>query len=914
MNIKTVLLIVSILLLPLSMEGQARTIKSEMERLHKARNINFVYDASIPTDKPYNGPVLTNMSTDKALATLFKGSGISYRRNGSYVLLSLNSKNTTKTPDGQNTKTPKKTKSSVKTTRYTISGYVRNANGESLINATVYDVDSHQGTTTNAYGYYSLTLSTGKHHVRYGYIGYDNQIQDVKLNSNLNINVELHENAQLDEVVVNGDLNSPLLTTQTGKHSFSKDDIMSAFSLASSPDIIKTLQRSSGVTTGVELASGLYVHGGDADENLILLDGSPLYSINHTLGLFSAFNVDMVKNIDFYKSGFPARYSSRLSSVVDVRTADGDMQHLHGSYRIGLLDGSFHLEGPLRKDKTSFNIGLRRSWIDLLTRPFCAIRNSKFKDHKINLYYFFHDLNAKVTNIFNDRSRISLSLYSGEDKLRSKDEMRDDYGSGIRKDITEEDFSWGNFNAALDWQYRLSPKMFANFTVFYTYNRSRVRDYSDEGETENNVETYTNRNTNTYHSTINDAGYRAAFDYRPSPHHHIRFGMDYTWHSFRPQNRHDVTLIGETDHIDSTLSASRNNHYANEWDIYAEDEMSINDNWSLNAGINASLFHITGKTFSNADPRFAIKYQVNPRLSLKASATVMSQYVHKIANTFLELPTDYWVPTTSRLHPMKSIQYAMGVYYQPDSHWLISLEGYLKRTHHILQYSSWTGLVPPAENWDRFVMDGRGKFYGIEADALYKTSRLTLQGAYTLSWNKRKYDDFYPRWFYDKFDNRHKINLSAQWNISSKVSMFAVWTFHTGNHITIPTQYVFMPNVPDGKPVFNDLETQRYASQSDGITSNWINNYYYEGASSNFIYEKPNNLTLPAYHRLDVGFDFKHKTRHGHEIIWNLSVYNAYCHLNSMYVDVDFNNFGRLRFRNHSYFPILPSVSYTYKF
>ena len=238
------------------------------------------------------------------------------------------------------------------------------------------------------------------------------------------------------DVVVTGDLNSPLLTTQTGKRSLSPSDIKTEYSLLSSPDVVKTLQMTSGVTTGVELASGLYVHGGDNDENLYLLDGSPLYSINHTLGLFSSFNVDVVKNVDFYKSGFPARYGGRLSSVVDVRTADGDFKTIHGSYRIGLIDGSFQIEGPLRKDKTSFNFGLRRSWLDLITRPVFYIRNKSNAPsaEDVTINYFFHDLNAKVTNVFSPRSRVSLSVYSGEDKLHTSDKYNDIYGATTNKD------------------------------------------------------------------------------------------------------------------------------------------------------------------------------------------------------------------------------------------------------------------------------------------------------------------------------------------------------------------------------------------------------------------------------------------------------------------------------------------------
>lgn len=806
--------------------AQGHSLRTEMERLHKTFNIDFVYDSSLPTDRAYSGPSLDGMTLRRALSTLFRGTGIAFRQKGRYVML-------TSKPE----KTPK--------------------------NRAVKPSTRKQRTTRKAVAENEDTPDGG--------------------------------DTELGEVVVNGSLNSPLLSTQTGMRTLTKPDIMSAFALASTPDVVKTLQRFSGVAPGVELMSGLYVHGGDDDENLFLMDGSPLYSVNHTLGLFSSFNVDVVKSIDFYKSGFPARYGGRLSSVVDVRTADGDMRHVHGSYRIGLLDGSIHLEGPLRKDKTSFNIGLRRSWLDLITRPLCVIRNRHYDNDKLTLNYYFHDLNARVTNIFSDRSRMALSVYSGDDNLHSKEDMSDKYDYEVDKDITDEHMSWGNLNAAVDWQYKITPKMTSTLTTFYTYNRSRVTEDDDNSTIYQGQESSVDRISNSYRSTINDLGYRASADYRPSVHHHIRFGTDYTWHSFRPQTRSNSNITGESGAVDTTLIASHNSHVAHEWNAYAEDEVSVNDMWSLNAGVNASLFHIAGKTFASADPRLAVKFQVCPRLSFKASATVMSQYVHKIASTFIELPTDYWVPTTSRLRPMKSLQFAAGVYYQPDSHWLISMEGYIKRTRHILQYCSWTGLEPPADSWDEMVMDGRGRFYGLEVDAAYSNRDITLRGTYTLSWNKRRYPEFYPDWFYDKFDNRHKGNISAQWNISPKVSMFAVWSFHSGNRITVPTQYVRLPNVPDGHPT-----TVPGTSDDDG---------------SGFVYEHPNNMTLPAYHRLDIGFDFKHRTRHGHEIVWNVSVYNAYCHMNSMWANVKISDTtGRMRLHNHAFIPAIPSLSYTYKF
>lgn len=301
------------------------------------------------------------------------------------------------------------------------------------------------------------------------------------------------------------------------------------------------------------------------------------------------------------------------------------------------------------------------------------------------------------------------------------------------------------------------------------------------------------------------------------------------------------------------------------------------------------MFHISDKNFFNIDPRFALKYQWSHAVSLKASFTQMTQYVHKISNSYLDLPTDYWVPTTKDLKPMRSYQIAAGIYAQPNRHWILSLEGYYKLSKHLLQYSSWLGIEPPAENWDSQVMDGKGLFYGLEADATYCTNHLTLSGSYTLSWNKRKYDEFYQDWYYDKYDNRHKLNLSLRYDFNRKVSCYAVWSYHS----TVPTQMAALPGLPDG---------------GNQYSGGWWD-------SVSFVYAIPNNLTLPAYHRLDLDFDFHHITKHGHERIWNLSIYNAYCHLNSMYVKVDYDEETKqFTAKNRGFDPIIPSFSYTIKF
>ena len=828
------------------------------------------------------------------MKALFRDTNISYELQGTYVLLKQrNSPAKTAAAD----ESQHKKVAPVRT--YTISGFVKDGSGETLINATIFDQTTGLGTMTNAYGFFSLTLPVGEHRLRCSYIGFEDKHISLQLASNRTENITLKENARLGEVVVTGDLNSPLMHTQTGKISLNMRDIKTEFSLLSSADVVKTLQRASGVSEGIELMSGLYVHGGNNDENLFMIDGTPLYQVNHSLGLFSSFNADMVKNVDFYKSGFPARYGGRLSSVIDVRTRDGDFNHFHGSYRIGMLDGSVQFEGPIRKGRTSYNIGLRRSWLDLLTRPFFAIYNrmNDADEDDITLNYFFHDFNAKVTNIFSDRSRLSLSMYSGEDRIHTRDKIVDtDYGD---TEVSEFKMNWGNFNVAANWEYLFSPKLFANFTAVYTHNVSKYSYVDDDRMTPSSPshagETSVMYNSHGYRSTIDDVGYRTAFDYRPSPHHHIRMGHDYTFHMFHPQTRRHKNYYGTGLDIDtiSTSSSYRNN--AHEWNVYGEDEVTLDKHWSFNAGVNVALFSISSKVFVNADPRLAVKYQPLSNLSFKTSLTSMSQYVHKISNSFLELPTDYWVPTTSALHPMRSWQWAGGVYYQPARTLTLSLEGYYKQSRHLLQYSSWSGLEPPASRWDKMVTDGRGKYFGLEFDAVYKTKRMELTGAYTLSWNKRRFDDFYPEWYYDKFDNRHKVNLTGRWQLTSKIAAYAAWSYHSGNHVTVPVQMTQTPDVPDGRPPHANLPGDMIEDRM-------------------YVFDIPNNYRLPAYHRLDVGFDFHHTTRHGHERIWNVSVYNAYCHFNSLFVDIHQNDKGQFSIRNHAYIPVIPSFSYTIKF
>ncbi len=769
--------------------------------------------------------------------------------------------------------------------RHTVSGYVHQEDGETIVNATVLDLTTGQGTLTNEHGFFSITLLDGYHELRFSCVGFMESVDTISLGKNVKCDVTLRSGYKLDEVVVTADLNSRIHTTQTGKVSLNAADFSKSYSLLSSPDVVKTLQGLSGVAAGTELVSGLYVHGGGNDENLFLLDGTPLYQVNHLGGLFSSFNTDIIKNIDFYKSGFPARYGGRLSSVVDVRTDDGDMRNFHGSFNIGLIDGRLKFEGPLKKDKTSFIFAMRRSWSDLITAPMLALVNSD--DEKINFRYAFHDINAKITHIFSERSRADIALYSGKDILKTKDDGHDTFSSSV-EDIYKTKFRmlWGNTTISANWKYQFSPKLFANITGLYTHNRANY-DYVDDDKTLYDGKTdfiYHIERRN--HSTIDDVGYRIEMDYRPSAAHHVRFGSDYLLHLFNPQSISNADYSGDSQSCDTVRHTASSFYRGHELSFYAEDDISLTKRLRANIGAHYTMFRVSRNTYNSVEPRVALSYRVADAVALKASYTEMSQFMHLLSGSYLNLPTDNWVPTTENVRPMRSRQYAVGAYVSMPHNVSFSVEGYYKSMHRLIEYTNGNSLIPSIESWEDNVTTGKGRAYGAEVELGYKGKNTSATVYYTLSWSERYFPEHYQYWYRDKFDNRHKVNIAFQQQLSSHIDFNASWCYHSGNRMTVPTQYANEPNLPG---------TGNYTERD-------------------WIYDEPNNLKLPDYHRLDLGFNFHHTTKRGFDRVWNVSVYNVYCRMNAFYAKIKEDNNDNFKCKVYGIFPIIPSFSYTIKF
>ena len=842
--------------------GQS-TIREQISMIQDKYQVHFVYDAQLNLDVQTRGGKYNNGSLKEALKNLFDGSNISYKIRGHNILLMTEKLDAIK---------------------YSVRGRVTEHNGEPIINATIYDMTTGQVTISNEKGYYIIYLSPGSHKLRASCIGNKEETHTFELTQNRVMNFVLDGHIALSEVVVHGNRNMALLTTQTGKRTFTADDINTEFSLLSSPDLIKTLQHTSGVSGGVELASGLYVHGGNGDENLFLLDGSPLYQTNHSLGLFSAFNSDIIKNVDFYKSGFPARYSGRVSSITDVRTLDGNMQKIKGTLSIGLLDGRIQVEGPIWKNRTSFNVALRRSWIDLLLKPTYALLNTQKEDgEKYTFGYAFHDFNAKITHRLNQDNSVWMSIYSGYDNYSINDKST---WSGYVTE-THNKFNWGNLNFTLGGDFVLSPVLNTTIAAIGSYSHSLHNSEEDDTYHYDNVVRRNSLDLRTNKTKMVDISGKFDFRWSPLASHRIRFGGSYTHHIFRPQTTQQSFYYGDpSEKVDTTRVETSCNASSDEVSVYIEDEIALTPKLSTNLGCSYTLTNVESKAYHLLDPRFALKYQVTNNLSIKASYTHMSQSIHRIASTFLELPTDFWVPTTHDIQPTQSQQIVGGIYSQFSNRFSLSVEGFYKRTRHLLQYRNWMGLQPPAATWNKNVTDGKGCSYGLELDGTYHGTRLTTTLAYTLSWSKRYFPELNAGWFADQFDNRHKIDITTRYKVTDKISIFAAWTLHSGNRITLPVAYISQPQLP-------------------GDTGK---------SEMGYLYTEANNFSLPTYHRLDVGADFHSTTKRGNERIWNISIYNAYCHLNTMYTKVHKMEDGSFSAKCKGYIPIIPSVSYTIKF
>ncbi len=704
-----------------------------------------------------------------------------------------------------------------------------------------------------------------------------------------------HDAEILNEVVVISRLGSPAVASaEMGATKLTSGDVLTTPVLFGEADIIKSLHTLPGVAEGNEGLAGMMVHGGGPDENLYLLDNVPLYQVNHLAGLFSAFNVDAVKHLDFFKTSIPAKYDGRLSSVVDVRTADGDTTGHHGSGKIGLTSGAFNISGPIGS-RTTYMAAIRRSWFDVLTIPLFAMVNAASTDEKTTFGYNFTDLNAKVRHRFNNRTTGSLGIYYGEDYLKARDKSTGiaDYSADYED---RNDYRWGNILVRAGVVHSFSPKLNAEFTAAYTRYFGKMKVDNREQEKARDSVLVDSRTIYNTANHIDDYIGRADFDWRPDRHSTVRFGASYTYHSFLPSRSSQTSIYNGTT---AKASDDGKSYGGSEFNAYIEDDWKVSDRFRMNVGLHTSLFSINHKTRGGISPRISANWRFTDRLSFKAAYTRTVQYVHHLSRSYLSLPTDHWVPVIGDLKPQTADKIGAGLYWQsPDGQFTASIEGYLKKMNNLVEYLDEYYLMSPLDQWNSRLTSGRGTSKGIDFMVSRTFGKVTGHIAYSLSHTDRTFPDknggkTYPA----RFDIPHSINILVNWQISPKVSLNANWTGHSGNRYTLMTGTWEMPD-------FNSYGAGTIFNPESVPLKTSINNY-----------------RLPFYHRLDLSLTVTNSRGY-----WNFSLYNAYNHLNAIAIrrsnrdqvtvspswGVEYES--RPVFQKVCLLPLIPSISYTWLF
>lgn len=788
-----------------------------------------------------------------------------------------------------------------------VSGYIKEKGSkEGLIGVSIYLENSSNFCTSNTYGYYSLTIPAQQDaKIVFSMVGYQKTIKRISVTQNLVLDVELESINTLDEVVISAKRQEDRLSesSQMSKIELPVNQIKKIPSLLGEKDVLKVLQLMPGVQKGSEGQSGIYVRGGGPDQNLIILDDAIVYNANHLFGFFSTFNGDALKSVELTKGGFPARYGGRLSSVIELNMKDGNKEKFKGEGGIGLISSRMTLEGPVFNKKGSFLISGRRTYLDIVSKPFINARQ-KNVSNKVDAGYYFYDLNAKINYEIGAKDKIYLSTYLGKDKFNANViEDPNEYQNGL---------DWGNKTATFRWNHLFGQKLFGNASLIYSEYGFGISSRSKTVDLETNKPQVFQLQ---YDSGIKDYTLKYDLDYFLSSKHNLKFGMQSIFHEFTPS----ATVLSD-ENIDLFQNKVEKINVT-ETGLYAEDNIILNTNFKINAGLRMSIYGAKDKSYFRPEPRISMAYKINKTTAIKSSYALMNQYVHLLSNTGIGLPTDLWVPSTAKISPQQSIQYAAGIAKDFEKQGLaLSIEGYYKNMNNIISYKEGASFLvidnPETAdkfNWESQVTAGNGWSYGLEIMLQKKVGRFSGWTGYTWSKTEWKFQDLnFGNTFFPKYDRRHDLSIVGIYELNKKITLSATWVYGTGNALTIPlSEYtVYSEKIPRRSQ--NSIESQPY------FGSNRVNEY-----------SSRNTFRAENYHRLDAAVQF-HKQKAKHERTWELGVYNAYNRKNPFFY-VAGNSLstasvlggggtqsqetgGQLVLKRYSLFPIVPSLTYNFKF
>ncbi len=772
---------------------------------------------------------------------------------------------------------------------YIISGFILDeTNGEPLVGASVYCRFLGMGTITNTYGFFSLKIPAGERQIDVSYLGFEPRKSIVKLRQDIRYNWTLNPSVRLSEVIVTADDSLPQFAPTVSSHQLSLSKIDLGPTLVGEKDVLRNIQLLPGIQTGADGVGGLSVRGGNASQNLVIIDGVPVFSTSHAAGILSIFDAQVLRSAKVIKGAFPARYGGRISSVIELRTKEGDSEKWSGWLGSSLATVNFGIEGPIVKGKSSIVLSGRKSFVGSYLRP-QSIKLKKAKNDQGVSDYGFSDWNAKVNYHFSNKDKVYLNFYYGKDKF--KDASATDQGF-ISFDGDSLVFSqklvrvvdWENKVGGLRWNHLFSDRLFGNTSISYSELIAGLGvDFLDSLVKVDDLrrlefDTY----NGAFHSGITELGIKQDFDFVPHPNTYIRFGAEVKRRRFFSKFfGYDQDYTGGPDNID--LREEENQ--ATSLSVYWEKDIE-QKKWRINYGVRSSAHWVNGKSYFNLEPRLSASLNLGKHSHVQVAYSRMTQFVHLLSPTSIGLATDLWVPSTNRYQPQVADQVVLGFNYDFSQKYHFSVEAYYKKMQHLLNFSEGSVLF---NDWKENVTAGEGRSKGLDFLFAASWNKLNINMAYSFAIADRKFEKInIGRRFPFKFDRRHdfKLSLFYKWK---RIDFSANWIYGTGLGTTLP-RAIYTVKLLNYVPI-RELDALYYGTK--------------------------NSYRMPAYHRLDIGVNYKFKTgRFSHQ--FGVGVYNLYNNRNPLYYQI------RSRYIEQDvleyYFvqvliaPILPSINYLIKF
>jgi len=768
-----------------------------------------------------------------------------------------------------------------KAQQYQIMGYVQDINtGERIVGANVIDSLSGLGCLTNNFGYYNLNIKNNTIKIYSTYLGQSSKVYHINIVTDTFIILKINATIELNEIVVASNNNDNRFKSNAGTISIPVKKILQMPSLGE-PDLVKSLQNLPGIKGGVEGASGIFVRGGGAGENLFMLDDIPLYNISHFYGFFSTFNSSAIKNIKVIKSGFSPRYGGRASAVIDIRSLDGNQNAHNANISVGLISSQISLGGFLLSNKTTYQISGRRSYFDLITRPLYNL--NLISNNLPN--YFFHDFNLRLSHTFSRADKIYFGIFTATDFIKSQRNFKqiNSPTSWFSENFIERS-GWDNTIASIRWNHLFKNTLFVNSTVAYTtyyFYKNIKYNSSDVNQVLNT--SFDKSYFTSYNSQIADIILKTDFDYVINK-IYLRFGVGNTIHLINPGS----SIYKSTDQLLNTKSDSVFNNTtitAHSLFAYAEFEIALKKLF-INSGLRFGMFYAHSVKKYNPEPRIAVNYKLFNNVILKTGYARMVQYMHLLSSARVSMPTDLWIPSTNNTSPLTSDLFNLGFDINLPYAISVTTEVYYKISENIVEYKNGYSLMTDLLPWYAKITQGQGISKGIEIAVEKTWSSYEIAAFYTFAKSTRKFrlinnNNSYP---FD-YDRLHQLTLSTNITITKKWSFSALWTYGTGYPVS--------------------LATIKYLSALG------IYNLNSEFGGELHYYKSKNNFRMPDYHRLDIGLRYAVKKRTlTHSL--NIDIFNAYNRKNPVYMQYAGYRFKALK--PVSLLPIIPSISYTLKF